>query len=337
MTEYNGNFDVLVLGGGICAQSILFEMCKDDNFNLDTLKVAQISRNDSFIPCTQNTTSVVSLSGTSKGISELGDLIVDSFHYTSLYVKEHGLSSFKEGDHYFVFPDDPNKKDNFVKRYGNPKQTEVSGSNLNCSRSENFVVDSTLLIKEMNEEISNNNIEQINKVITDIKSNGEVICLDGSKYKAKKVICCLGAYSNDFLSHFDLDQLDYSKKVPGDFLSFKDCDFGPKSFVVSYGHHNLVYRAHLKTILIGGTTLKNEIDAVEYPAIMDQYEYYKSIFPKTLPEFSKAIIGSGMRHKGRKRRPYCGPISSNVYSIHGVYKNGYTFSFYLARKLLDLL
>lgn len=337
MTEYNGNFDVLVLGGGICAQSILFEMIKDAHFDLDSLSVAQISSSDVFTPCTDNTTSVLSLSGASKGINDLGDMIVDSFHYTVSYVKKHNLTSFYEGNHYYVFPKKEEKQASFIRRHGSAFDFEAQGLSLKGFKSKNFVIDSKGLDLELKSEISKSNIKNIKDVIVDISKDKVVTCLSGKKFKARKIISCLGAYSNVFLRKFECDHLEFSKKVPGDFLTFNECDLGEESFVISSGHHNLVYRAFSKTVLIGGTTLKTEWDAIDYIDIKDQYNCYKEIFKERLPSFDLGLISSGMRHKGRKRRAFCGEISKDIFSVHGIYKNGYSFSFFLAPRVIKYL
>lgn len=331
MTEYNELFDILVLGNGICAQSILFEMVKDNKFDLDKLRVGQISSNDSFIPCSENTTSVVSLNGTTRGISDLGDLIIDSYDYTINYIEKNSLTSFNKSEHYFLPSPDPSKMGNFVRRFGEAQPIRFLDMNLMGRKSINYLVDAEDLKNELSEHIDSQNVEKVSSIITQVKDN-TVTCLNGRSYKAKTIISCLGAYTKDVFSHIEVDK---TKKVPGDYLIFENCELSDSNFALSCGHHNLVYRHFSKTVLIGGTTLKNNWDAVDYIDINSQYEFYKGVLGDRLPDFSKAKVRSGMRHKGIKRRPFAGKLSENTYSLHGVYKNGYTFSFYLGRKILD--
>ncbi|WP_127716213.1 FAD-dependent oxidoreductase [Halobacteriovorax sp. HLS] len=333
MTEYDEFFDILVLGNGICAQSILFEMSNNSKFDLDSLKVAQISQNSVLAPCSDNTTSVVSLNGTTKGNSDLGDMIVESFHYTKEYQSK--LKGFYPGDHYFLLPSDEHKKKKFIRRHESFYDIEVCGLQLQGATEENFVVNNKELSEFLDQEINKCDIRKIESVITDIASNKIVTCLNGKKYKANIIISALGAYSNHFFKNFTNAHLSYSKTIAGDYITFERVNLGKKSFVVSSGHHNMVYRHFNQTVLIGGTTLDTQWDSVDFVEIKEQYDFYKDLFKEKIPSFDKAIIRNGKRHKGRKRMPYCDEIIDGVYSMHGVYKNGYTFSFFLAKKLID--
>jgi hypothetical protein len=331
MTDYNGIFDILVLGNGICAQSILFEMIKDNKFDLDNLSVGQISDNNSFLACSENTTSVVSLNGTTRGMSDLGDLIIDSYDYTVEYIKKNSLKSFKKGEHYFLPSPKKEKLGNFVRRFGEPEEIYFLKEAMLGKTSENYLVDPDILKNELEAHISKSIIKKINSLIISVDNN-IVTCLDGSMYKARIIISCLGAYTKEIFPHVDVDK---TKKVPGDYLVFENCQLSNENFVLSCGHHNLVYRHFSKTVLIGGTSLHSQWDSVDYIEIKDQYDFYRGILKEKLPEFSKGKIRSGMRHKGVRRRPFAGELFKNTYSLHGVYKNGYTFSFYLGRKILN--
>ena len=331
MTEYNEEFDILVLGNGICAQSILFEMIKDKKFDLDKLRVGQISSNKSFVPCSENTTSVVSLSGTTRDVSDLGDLIIDAYDYTVDYIKKNALKSFHKGEHYFIPSPDKSKIGNFVRRFGEPEDIRFLDMTFSGKKSYNFLVDPNVLKHELETYINAHNILKISSLIVHVKDN-IVTCLDGSKFKAKVIISCLGAYTKELFSHVEVDK---TKKVPGDFLIFKNCNISDHNLVLSCGHHNLVYRHFSSTVLIGGTSLNNNWDSIDYIDIKSQYDFYKGILKERLPHFIEGEICSGMRHKGIRRRPFAGELSSNTYSLHGVYKNGYTFSFYLGKKILD--
>lgn len=334
MSSENYDFDILILGNGICAQSILLELKNSPEFDLDTFKVGQIFCEEVAPSCTLNTTSVVGLNGTSRGINDLGDLIIDSFHFTKDLVLKNKFKSFYPGTHYFLQSEDLKNKEKFIRRHGEAEIINVLGKNFNGVQDENYVVDSKELFQELEDIISNLNIKRIVMPITSVSEDRVVTLLDKSSLKAKVVISCLGAYSNHFLRNLENDHISFSKIVPGDFLEFLNVDLGVKSFVVSSGHHNLVYRGNSKTILIGGTTLKNEWDSIDHVKINEQYDYYQSLFGEFLPELSKGRIGSGLRHKGRRRRPFCQELKNSIYSMHGVYKNGYTFSFYLAHKLI---
>ncbi|PIK15774.1 FAD-dependent oxidoreductase [Halobacteriovorax sp. JY17] len=332
MTEDNQKFDIIILGNGICAQSILFEIGKSEEFDLDTLKIAHVFNDEFCSPCSVNSTSVVSLSGTSKGISPLGDLIVDSFNYTLQLAKGELQSEFHLSKQYYIY-EEGKDKDQFIKRYKTLEEVSLFDKSFLGSVDECFVVDNEALLQKLEQSNLKLKITKFNKTIIDISVDGTISLLDGSKVRGKKVVSALGAYSNHFLKNFKHTHLDHSKLVPGDYLLFKDVDLGSESFVITKGHYNLVYRAFSKTTLIGGTTLKDEWCAIDYVELRPLYNYFKELI-SVLPDFHEGEIRTGLRHKGKKRLPFLGEVAPSIYSFHGVYKNGFTFSFYMANNFV---
>uniref|UniRef100_UPI003561BFD0 FAD-dependent oxidoreductase n=1 Tax=Halobacteriovorax sp. TaxID=2020862 RepID=UPI003561BFD0 len=197
-----------------------------------------------------------------------------------------------------------------------------------------FILDNESLMKNISNKISSLNITQHKDTIVDVSRDRVVTLMSGERVSGKKIISALGAYSNHFLNSMDHDHLNKSKVVPGDYLIFEGVDLESDSFVITMGHFNLVYRAYSKTILIGGTSLKDEWSAVDYVELRPLYDFFKKIIP-SLPSFESGSIKTGLRYKGRRRRPFLGEISDSIYSFHGVYKNGFTFSFCMANQFVN--
>ena len=126
--------------------------------------------------------------------------------------------------------------------------------------------------------------------------------------------------------------------VPGAYLTFEGLNLGERSFVISKKHANLIYRAFEKSILIGGSTIKKEYGyRNDLEEIKEQYNLFQEMLKGanfTLPNFNDAVLQFGLRHKGRKRYPFAGKLKDNVYGVFGLYKNGFTFPFFLAGGLV---
>ena len=332
MTEDIQKFDLLILGSGICAQSILFELSKSDRFDLDTLKIGQVSGDTLTTPCSLNSTSVVSLSGTSRGMSPLGDLIVDSYHYTVNQIMPMFDKNFYPAKQFFIY-DERKDEAQFLRRNKEIVDHTIFDYKFRGNQESCFILDNEGLLNDLSNEIDTLSLTKINDTIVDVSYDKYVTLLSGKKLYADKIVCALGAYSNQFLNNMDHDHLNRSKVVPGDYLVFQNVDIGEESLVITMGHYNLVYRAYSKTILIGGTSLRDEWSAVDYVELRPLYDFFKNII-KTLPDFSKGEVKTGLRFKGRRRRPFLGEIKDSIYSFHGVYKNGFTFSFYMAREFV---
>lgn len=335
MTEDIQKFDLLILGSGICAQSILFELSNSDRFDLDTLKIGQVSSDSLTTPCSLNSTSVVSLSGTSKGMSPLGDLIVDSYHYTVDQIMPKFAKNFYPAKQLFIY-DEQKDEAQFLRRNKEIIDHSIFDYKFRGNEESCFILDNEGLLNDLSGSIESLNITQFSDTIVDVSSDKYVTLLSGKKIFADKIVCALGAYSNHFLHKMDNDHLNRSKVVPGDYLVFQNVDIGEESLVITMGHYNLVYRAYSNTILIGGTSLRDEWTAVDYVELRPLYDFFKNII-KSLPEFSEGTIKTGLRFKGRRRRPFLGEIKDSIYSFHGVYKNGFTFSFYMARDFIKNL
>ncbi len=333
MTQDIQKFDLLILGSGICAQSILFELSKSERFDLDSLNIGQVSNDQLTAPCSLNSTSVVSLSGTSKGMSPLGDLIVDSYHYTVDQIKKDFEETFHPATQYFIY--DENKcRAQFLRRNKEIVDQKIFDFDFQGNREDCFILDNVSLMENISKKLNSLNLTKLQDTIVDVSKERVVTLMSGERLFAKKIICGLGAYSNHFLKEMDHDHLNKSKVVPGDYLVFEDVDLESESIVITMGHFNLVYRAYSKTILIGGTSLREEWNAVDYVELRPLYDFFKKIIPK-LPPFESGHIKTGLRHKGRRRRPFLGEISDSIYSFHGVYKNGFTFSFCMANNFVN--
>ena len=111
------NYDVIIVGDGIGARVLLHEMAKSQFF-LDK-SILQIHNPTNFPLCSFNTTSVVSGGIHKKGLSPLGDLLVDSYDsFVSFWEKHPHIADRSKQFYIFDENQEQKKKEQFLTRYG---------------------------------------------------------------------------------------------------------------------------------------------------------------------------------------------------------------------------
>lgn len=321
-SSHNFNkFDFIVVGNGIAARCLLREMAKDAKFQNKNILV--LSKNSFLHSCSTHTTSVVCLSGIERGVSPLGDLIVDSYDLAKEYYESLDSSIVERAVQFQVKNDD---------------QGRVS-----IRENKAYIIHPEKLLAQIEHEYKEIlNITFKDDIVAKIE-NGAVLTLNNECYKSDRIIVAAGAWSNFLQKDIKCDDLNRSKFVSGSYLTFSNIDFGNEAFTYAYGHFNIIYRATTHELLIGGTTVKENIEAPSVAELEEQYKTFENLFKEihrdkyVMPEFSKGKITTGMRHKGRKRTPFFGQVSEGLFLMSGLYKNGFSFPFYGAKKITSLL
>ena len=134
-----------------------------------------------------------------------------------------------------------------------------------------------------------------------------------------------------FNSEFDT-YLSYTKEVAGTYLEIDMWKEHPTCSYDLEGHH-LIFRSEQKKVLIGSTSDQGPVEHSNQE-IKSIYEKINSHYQGELPDFDQWTIKTGIRHKGRKRTPYWGEIAPGLFTVCGLYKNGYTFAFKAAKDLI---
>lgn len=313
-------FDLIIVGYGIAARCLLQEMAKDAKFHNKNILV--LHHEDFFKPCSLNTTSVVCLSDIQKGISPLGDMIVDSFELASSYYR--GLASdVVECAKQFSLKKD--EKENIIK-----KEYEA------------FFIHPEKLLLEMEGDYKNLlKLTFLKQFVSDLVEDNAstLVTTNEGDFRTRDVVVAAGAWSNFLQKDIQNDDLNRSKFVSGSYLIFEDVDYGQESFSYSYGHFNIIYKSYSQELLIGGTTVKENIEAPSVTELLEQYTTFQTLLDGEilLPPFECAKIKTGIRHKGRKRMPYFGEVRKGLYLMSGLYKNGFSFPFLGAKKITSLM
>ncbi len=334
----NTFYDWIILGDGICSDLFLWHLSSSELSK--GKKILKISSSKLFPPCSHFSTSYASLSGIKKGVSELGDLIYESYHELEKFLEDEGPLGVFEGKH-FLLPEE-NKRENFIKRFVGLDEFFYRDQKFEGKQLKAHLFDYEIFSKWIKNEIHQRcSLEFLDDTVLEfLPKLKSVKTHSGNYFLYKNIIFCTGAYTS-FLFKKGLtsveDHLFSSKIVPGNYITFKNVNIGKDSFVFSQGHSNMIYRSFTRTLLFGGTTNKNQVFALNKAELQNQYEQLGKILGDNLPPFDSGTIQTGNRHKGKKRRPFWGKVDENVWGIWGVYKNGFTFPFLAGKQLVKLL
>lgn len=331
--------DLIIIGNGIAAQCFLWELVKQKK-NLSVLKI----HSEKLAPsCSINSTATISLRGVTQGISPLGDEIYESYQLAQSFIQSENPEGVSPSKFYSLCEVD--EKEEFLRRFGSLEEIERAESLTLMEKYlgkiwDGYIIDPEKFLSFFQKKTQHSHTS-ISALVTSTKITDEgisVSTLEGTTYKARKLLICAGAYTKIFESLYPAHEaIKGSQSVPGAYLEKAHVDLGPKSFVLSRGGENLIYMAEAKIIKIGATTQKNGVEAPNLIKLSQIYNSFKEIISEDLPAFSEFEIKVGLRQKGPKRMPFYGKISSNVYSLISLYKNGYTFPFLGASKLLGIM
>jgi hypothetical protein len=337
-------FDYLIIGDGIAARSFLYLL--DQRLENQDANIGVIS-SDAFAPsCSKNSTSIVCLYGIRPNVSETGDLICKTHNYSVSNIYSKNI--FKGARKCRRFVADCTVKD-ISRRFEN---YEVN------ARIEDLDIEVPFL-KTLDSYLINNLVfhdsiyknlrtkfQIFNKFIKYISSSDEghiVHASSGEKYTAKAVINFTSGYPTitggpDVIR----EHMGLSKHAYGDLIYFDNVNLGTKQnddWILSLDEDNLIYRHDNSSLLFGSTTRNNNLFV---PSIVELEQKYQTLCSKLkisdkVPDFKTGLIKTGVRHKGKKRRPFWGRIKPGLYSGHSYYKNAYTFSFYGSNEIINCL
>jgi len=319
----------VVVGDGIAARCLLWHIASDEEY-CKSKKILHIASDDFYPACTKRTTSVVSYGSHQKGISELGDLLVDSLEAFDQFISINSPDGITLSSQFYLFPKSEEKIEQFKSRYNDFSIFEGN----QCAVGPCAIINS----KELNEWFKKGfsekfkhytNLEDI--VVNLDKLSSSLNTRENGTILFRKAIVCTGAYTS--LLHQDRILAD-GKAVSGSYFEWRDIELNRDSFVLSQGHFNIIYRAHEKLMLFGGTSFDGMVFDHYKKELRDNYLAMSSYLPGLdLPDIQQAKVLTGIRHKGKKRMPQF-INEGNILFFNGLYKNGFSFPFFFAKKLL---
>ncbi|MFZ8934685.1 MAG: FAD-dependent oxidoreductase [Bacteriovoracaceae bacterium] len=338
-------YDLIIIGDGISSKALCYYLTKKDPF---LKKVAVVSDAEMAPACSLSTTSIVSLFGTQKGLSDLGELNVDSYKAFDAFVKEtrpEGVSSAKQ------FHLDPQGPESLVKRFGQAKAVSSLTQNIELpqktfmAQESSYVVYSKVFMEWLDKQVNTTpavELVKLNYHVRSINYNDDGVVVDNGKQKlmAQTLVLCSGAHTKINEALYPKEKpVKNSKVVSGSYIQFNNVNWGDEDLIFTLNKNNLIYRHLDNTLLLGGTHCSIGIYLPYVKELKKSFEYFQSVLGGSLswPSFKSGEFITGLRHKGQKRRPFYGKLENNVYAQIGLYKNGFSYPFFMAPELLRLI
>ena len=303
--------------------------------------ITVFSADSAFPPCSLNSTAINCLRGTKKGLSELGDDIVDAYKYFKSFIDSEKPFGVYRGVEYQFF----NNEEKWARRYSDYKKVEKSDfpyiKNYHyVKENEAYFIDTKNLKKWFH---SKNQVKRLKELVQSITNEGQVKTLE-NEYQFDHIFV-LGNYATSNIAHGFNEQFDYyldhCKPVAGTYLEIglSNCDLSFKnSFNYAFDSHHFIYRKEEGVLQIGSTT-DNRTDShlPNKKEILPIYNHIKLHLDLDIPELKQFNYRTGVRHKGYKRKAFYGKISEHISVCCGLYKNGYVLPFLYADKMIDEL
>lgn len=332
----------VIIGNGISSKMMLFYLIDklDEGSSIIHIFDHKIAR-----PCSLNTTGIVCQNGIEKGVSDLGDLLHDSFFEFKMFYETYGPSGLIPSKIYHLYSDQ--KKEMGMRRF--KKLESFNGiNNLSFKNKLYGVIEDGFLVNapkflDWLDQLLKNKIHDKNidyKSIEDLvikidQDQNKVELLKNNHINYKKLYAGIGAYTKVYQKLFGTGNecLNKLKVVPGSYYE-SYFDLGGESFCLTIDGHNLVYIKEDKKILIGATTnssLPDGLIATDDRGLKE----IKSVFDNLVNEkiYENLIVKTGLRHKGRKRTPFIENISEDITVFAGTYKNGWSVPFLLGKNV----
>lgn len=327
----NTSMKIAIIGNGIAAWCI-------NKYLLNHSKGLIVHRygDDDYIrSCSFRTTSINCMRGTKKGISPLGDLMVDSMDEFIDYYNTFNPNGVYKTHEYQLWD---SSNDKMTKRFGKfAVSSEVEGIKLkremNIFKSEAYLIDPNKFYQSLElPDIKGKFVSNLESI-----DGGFEITCDNQKNIYDRAFLCSSNFNKLFIDHFkNNDAIDFVKRtkpVKGDYL-FLETSHNYSSMSIAINNHHLIFRPN--QILIGSTSFNDcDIQSIVTTDLEKVYENVKDSVDIQLPVYSSFQKICGVRSKGRKRTPFWGEVAPNLYMIGGLYKNGFSFSFLAAKQLSE--
>ena len=304
----------IVIGQGVAAHAFLWTYAeKLKQGHLDQARSIIWIKSPIIPTCSLTSTSLVSSAGLQHGVSQLGDHLLGAYEIFKQHFQNFkgvSVASQKHLPH--------GDLENFKKRYSDAPES--------C-----FVIASHLFLSSLEDQfkkILGHRLMIKSDTLVETKQQ-EIVLQSGETLAYHQCFLTLGA------GNVLLGKTERTKAVTGQYGHAK-ADLGSSSWVISKGPHNLIYRAIDQTLLVG--SLDDKDDQLGWPSVAPRPTQLKAIlesFEMDLPKDLAWKVEAGVRHKGQKRQPFWGSVGRNLYSVHGLYKNGYSLAFLAAQELLD--
>ncbi len=339
--------NIIVVGNGIAAKCVVYSL-NNQGFNNITLIADDIKAPR----CSTRTTSTNCLRGTEKGVSDLGDLILKSYKDFEKFFQRHQPEGVTKSIETHTTPINTSKLDKWKRRYSVYTQKSLFDYFSRELDQKFFSVDNEayfvfpeLFFKWFDQKL---NFKQVEGFVEKIEGKS-VLLKSSERIEFDELILCTSYMTKSFMDSMTEDKkllLAKAKPVAGTYLSFALSLFDAsqinleKDYCFRIDDIHLLVRPTAGDVLIGSSSRSTGLDfSDDTAAMIEMYERFKNYMGEslTLPSFEKADLLTGIRHKGRARRPFWGQVNENVYAVWGLYKNAFTFAFTAGEDIANLI
>lgn len=338
---------IIVVGNGIAAKCVVYFLNRR-GFNNITL----IADDKKAPSCSVRSTSTNCLRGTESGVSDLGDLILKSYRDFELFFSENSPDGVSKSIETHTTPVETKKLDRWRRRYSKfdtKSQFEYFTSTFNQKfhsvDNEAYFIFPEILFDWFDRSLSYNFVEGF---VTKVGEK-EIETDSNERLEFDTLVLCTSYLTKDFSDIVREDiqiPLEKSKPVPGTYLSFPIALFDcakielTRDYCFRIDDIHLLVRPTAGDVLIGSTSKSNVLDhSHDLEAMKEMYDRFSSYLEGvlSLPDFDDGQLITGIRHKGRARRPFWGKVNNDIYAVWGLYKNAFTFAFTAGEEIADLI
>lgn len=318
-----------IIGSGLVGKSLIYTLAKEQkHFE----KVTLFSSDNILSPCTLSSTAIAAPRGTSAGLSELGDLLVDGYKT----LKEHVELDRPDGVQKIIqYSAATEKTEQFLKRYPDAqKEQTFLKERAYMSQEDAFMFDPKTYTDWLLKESRISGLEVLDDLVLEITQNERIHLktLHGRNLSFDKVVFAGGSYNRFWKELAPDTKLRTSKPSQGSFFEFQHVSWNRPSFSLTLDGDNIIWNDPLKRLYVGSTTS----DDVHYlPPMLELNGIYQRLSEKTslpLPDRKEAVVRTGLREKAQKREPYL-IRRDNMFFIGGMYKNAFTLALRMTRSL----
>jgi hypothetical protein len=319
MISKTEKFDWVIMGEGISSEFFLYWLAKKKT---KSLKILQIS-SPLFQSASSKGTGLIVPFGISRGVSEFGDLLVESREFTENFIRKNcsEASTSLAVKHYGL------KEDlNFLKRY---PVVDTTGA-LNLFEEEGLLLNWSLLKKYLRQELGGISVTRIKDTVLDFHNKNGDFEITGKEGFYTSSFCFNGlGFGNSYL-----EKDGRGKAVAGDSCYWDCLQVLPKNCLITFKGYNAIQLEN--EFCFGSTTdQRGQRYQVNWQELENQYRLFSKIFSQfKFPPLEKSMSRTGFRHKLSKRRPFWS-YNSGYAQINGLYKNGYILAPYLSQKLVN--
>lgn len=327
-----------IIGQGMAGQVFYFSFVQKwlEKKSKEPLEVYFFGESDLAPVCSFNTTGMIFLGKAQKGVGKLGDVQYHSFGAAKKFIQKYQPGGIVEGERHILSEGKMTQEETFFVTPPTFFQwIEEKVAEQIKSRPEIKIYRHKKFVKSISEDEINSNHQKSFTLLTKCEE----------KFAVDKVVVCSGAYFKSFSPVYDpilslekKNWVDECKYSPGSFLEFSHIDWGNKTFCYKFSDEGIsvIYRHKDKAVQIGTVNLQNDLIFFhDREQLEEMYHQTVNLLKNDwiLPPFSKIAIKTGVRLKGKQRKPFWGKLDDNVYGVLALYKNGMSYSFLAAEEL----